>query len=133
MSQENVELARRYFEAFNAEGLEATEHWRHPDVEMIDPPGFPDADRHVGEAAVRARVTEIMEMGWDGQFRKPEFLDADPEVAAIWEFRVETAHGGGFPLEIPQVHLLLFEEGKLRRIRIFMDRDKALEAAGLSE
>jgi hypothetical protein len=29
---------------------------RQPDVEAIDPPNFPDADRWVGEAAVQERV-----------------------------------------------------------------------------
>ena len=133
MSEENIELARRYFEAFNAGGLEGTENWRHPDVEVFDPPGFPDSDRHVGEAAVRARVEEIIDMGWDGQFRNPEFLDADPEVAALWELRVSTSHGGGFPMDLTSVHLLLFENRKIRRIRMFVGRDEGLEAAGLSE
>lgn len=133
MSEENVELARHYIEAFNAEGLEGTEHLRHPDIEVFDPPEFPDAGRYVGEAAGSARVRDFMEMGWDGQFHNPEFIDANPEIAVIWEFRIITAHGGGFPLEAAQVHLLLFEEGKVRRIRIYLDKAQALEAAGLTD
>jgi ketosteroid isomerase-like protein len=133
MSEENVELARRYVEDFNAGGLAGTEHWRHPDMALFDPPGFPDSDHYVGEAAVRSRVNEVIEMRWDGQFHNPEFVDADPEVAVVWEFRVRTSHGGGFPLNLTQVHLLLFEDGKIRRYRMFVGREEGLEAAGLRE
>ncbi|HEX2128922.1 MAG TPA: nuclear transport factor 2 family protein [Solirubrobacterales bacterium] len=131
MSQEHVELARRYIEAFNSGGLEGSAQWRHPDVELHDPPELPDAGRYVGEAAVRARVQEVIDMGWEGRFRNPEYIDADAEVVVAWEFRVISAHGGGFPLDIPQVHVLLFEDGKVRRVRMYMSRQEALEAAGL--
>jgi hypothetical protein len=43
MSQENVELARQYFEALNAHGaldFERTEHFRHPEIELQDPRTF---------------------------------------------------------------------------------------------
>ena len=135
MSEENVELARRYVETFNAQGLEGTAHTRHPDIELFDPPGGPESGRYVGEAAVRARINEIMELGWDGQFRNPEFLDADPEVAIVWGFRGTSSRGGGTPVELEMtlVHLWLIEDEKIRRIRMYLSREEGLEAAGLSE
>jgi len=132
MSEENVELARQYFEALN-EGMDASEHLRHPDIEVFDPPDFPDADRYVGEAAVRKLIESLLELGWDGQFRVQEYLDAGEEVVVIWQGRVRTPHGGGFPLEGTIAHVLLFEDGKIRRIRQYLTRDEALEAAGLRE
>jgi ketosteroid isomerase-like protein len=133
MSQENVELARRYCETFNAGGLDGTQHLRHPQLEVYDPPDFPDADRYVGEAAVRQIVESYLELGWDGQFRVEEYLDAGEEVVVIWQLRVRTAHGGGFPAEQTFAHVYLFEGGKLRRVRQYMSKAEALEAAGLSE
>jgi len=133
MSQENVQLAREYFAAFNAGGLGATEDLRHPEIEAFDPPDFPDAGRYVGEVAVRELVENYLELGWDGQFHDPEFLDAGSEVAVVWQMTGQSAHGGGFPLEATMVHVCLFEDGKLRRIRQFLSRAEALEAAGLSE
>ena len=47
MSQENVELARRYVEAFNRGGIDAVEPFWPEDVEMADPEGVPDFDRYV--------------------------------------------------------------------------------------
>ena len=133
MSEENVELARAYVEAFNEGGLDATEHLRHPQIEVFDPPELPDADRYVGEAAVRERVESYLAVGWNGQFSVQEYIDAGDEVVVIWHMTGQAALGG-VPLDVPAVgHIYYFEEGKARRIRQYLTRAEALKAAGLSE
>jgi ketosteroid isomerase-like protein len=102
-------------------------------MEVYDPPDFPDADRYVGEAAVRQIVESYLGLGWDGQFRVEEYLDAGDEVVVIWQARFRTAHGGGFPVDQTFAHLYFFEGGKVRRIRQYMSRAEGLEAAGLRE
>ena len=114
-------------------GLDGTQHLRHPQLEVYDPPDFPDADRYVGEAAVQQIVESYLELGWDGQFRVEEYVDAGEEVVVIWRARIRTAHGGGFPAEQTFAHLYLFEGGKLRRVKQYMSRAEGLEASGLSE
>src|SRR5215216_6304382 len=104
MSEENVELARQYFEALNV-GMDASEHLRHPDIEVFDPPDFPDADRYVGEAAVRKLIESYLELGWDGEVQVQEYLDAGEEVVVIWQMRGLTPHGGGLPLEQTLAHV----------------------------
>ena len=131
MSEENVELARRYFEAFNARGLDGVVRLWHPDIEAFDPPTFPDADRYVGAAAVRGRVQSYIDLGWDPKFRDPEFLDAGDEVVIIWRAEGRSPHG--LTVEQTIAHVFLFEDGKVRRIRQYLSREEALEAAGLSE
>src|ERR671918_1571983 len=126
MSEENVELARRYVEAFQAGGLDATEPLRHPEIEAFDPPTFPDAGRYVGEAELRKVVETYLELGWDGRFREPEFIDAGDEVLVIFEFRGVSGHGGGFPIESTVSHVYGFEDGKLRRVRQFMSREEGM-------
>lgn len=130
MAQEDVELARRYFEAYNSEGLDGTEHLRYPEIEAFDPPDFPDAGRHVGQSSLRELIEGYLEVGWDGVFHDPEYVDAGEEVAVVWEMRGRSTHGGGFPLEATLVHVLKFEQGKLRRIRQFLSREEGLAAAG---
>jgi len=133
MSEENVELARHYFEALNAEGFNGAQHLRHPDIEFFDPPNLPDADRHVGEAAYLERAESFLEIGWDGHFRVEECLDSGEEVVVIWEARAPSLHGGGLPLDMTIADVLLFEGGKLRRVRAYPSRAEALETAGLRE
>jgi ketosteroid isomerase-like protein len=95
MSQENVELARQYFEALNV-GMDASEHLRHPDIEVFDQPDLPDADKYVGEAAVRKMIESRLELGWDGQYWVQEYLDAGEEVVVVWQARVRTPTGEAF-------------------------------------
>jgi ketosteroid isomerase-like protein len=133
MSKETVELARQYVEAFNTGGLDSVEAMWHPEIEVFDPPTFPDADHHVGTDAVRRAIEGYLDIGWDGRFREPEFIDAGDEVLVVWMIRGEAAHGGGLSMETPLSHLYRFEDGKLRRVRQFMGREAGLEAAGLSE
>jgi ketosteroid isomerase-like protein len=132
MSKENVELARQYFKAFNAGGLDGTEHLRHPQIELYDPPDLPDADRYVGEAAFRKRIESYLAVGWDGQFRVQEYLDAGEEVVMLWQMTGRSPLGD-FPLDMTIAFLCLFERGKLRRVRWYTSRAEGLEAAGLRE
>jgi hypothetical protein len=46
-----------------------------------------------------------------------------------------TVHGraSGLPTPAETGNVYEFEEGKIRRLQIFLDRGEALEAAGLSE
>ena len=132
MSEENVELARQYFEALNR-GMDASEHLRHPDIEVFDSPDLPDAGRHVGEAPVRKMIESMVDVGWDGRYRVQEYLDAGDEVVVIWQAHVRTPHGGGLELDVPTAHVLLFEDGRVRRVRQHRTKEEALKAAGLSE
>jgi ketosteroid isomerase-like protein len=133
MSEENVDLARRYVEAFNSGGLDATRPLRTSTIEIVDPPTMPDADTYVGEAAARARVESYMTFGWDGQFREVEYIDAGEEVIVVWRLQGRGALGG-VPLDIPTLaHIYAFEGDKVKRIRQYMTKAEALEAAGLSE
>jgi ketosteroid isomerase-like protein len=133
MSQENIQLARQYVEVFNAEGLDGTQHLRHPEIEVHDPPDFPDADRYFGEAAVRNLVESYKKLGWDGQFHCAEYLDAGQEVVVLWQVAGRAALGG-VPIEVPAFgHVYAFEDGKVRRIRQYLTRTEALKAAGLRE
>jgi ketosteroid isomerase-like protein len=135
MSEENLALAREYFETFNAGGLDAVEQFWHPEIELFDPPNLPDADRFVGVAAVRRRTESYMEVaGWSGEFDVQEYVDAGEEVVVI-----STVHGGSarfetgiVPIDVTVGQVLLFDGGKLRRFRSYLSRAEALEAVGLS-
>jgi ketosteroid isomerase-like protein len=133
MSQENVELARRYLETFNEGGLDAAAQLWDPEIEIYDPPTFPDAGRHAGTEAARKVVESYLGLGWDGQFRDPEFLDMDDEVLVLWQARVEVERAGGVPMENTLGHVYLFNGDRVRRIRQYFSREEALSAAGLSK
>jgi ketosteroid isomerase-like protein len=139
MSEENVELVREMYEAHNRGGPDAAEPYWAADVEAFDAPEFPDATRHVGATEFREMLSNYLSVGWDGHFEVQEYIDADPEVLVIWHMTargpasgVSLASGVGLS---PTVffHVCLLEDGKLKRLRQFLSRDQAFEAAGLSE
>jgi ketosteroid isomerase-like protein len=137
MSQENVEIVRRIYEAHNRGGIDANElHWA-PDIEAFDAPEFPDATRHVGAEQMREMLTSYMSVGWDGHFHVQEFIDAGAEVIVVWHMHaVGPASGVSLATTTRPTtffHVCLVENGKLKRLRQFLSRDQALEAAGLSQ
>jgi ketosteroid isomerase-like protein len=131
MPSENVEVARRSFEAWNESGVEGSRRvgWTE-DAEYHDPPEFPDAGVHRGAEAVAARLEEARAL----LPHQLEVLDAegvgDDEVLVI--FRL---HGGGrssgVPVEQPMGCLMQINGGKVSRWRLFMSHEEAREAAGL--
>ena len=132
MSKESIELARRYVETFNAGGLDAVVQLWHPGIEIYDPTSFPDARRYEGPEAARGIVESYLGLGWDGQFREPEYVDAGDEALVVWKARLAIPRGGGDQIENLIAHLYLFENGRVRRIRQYTSREEAFEAAGLS-
>ena len=108
----------------------------HPDIELFDPPEFPDADRYVGAEAVKGRAESYRnEGGWDGKFRDIEYLDAGGEVLVLSQLRGSIPRfGGEIPPEVTVTgaQLFLFEDGKVRRVRQFLSREEGVRAAGLA-
>jgi ketosteroid isomerase-like protein len=129
ISAQTLDLARQYVETWNADGIDGTEHLRHPEMELYDPPDFPDAGHYSGRAAVRDTVEGYLALGWDGQFGEPEYLEAGDEVLVLWHMTGRSAHG--VPLELIIGHLYLFEDDQVRRVRQYMTPESARQGAGL--
>ena len=64
MSQENVEVVRASFEAWNAGDMEALSKLHDPEVTMRMPEGWPEPGPFVGQDAVM-RQWEQMRDTWD--------------------------------------------------------------------
>jgi ketosteroid isomerase-like protein len=133
MSEKNVEVACRSFEAWNDAGVEGSRRlgWTN-DVEWHDPPAFPDGGVHRGSDAVAARLEELRGL----LPHRVEVLEAsavgEDEVLLILQF-----HGGGsgsgVPVEQSMGCLMRIEGGKVSRWRTFMSPEDARNAARLPE
>jgi ketosteroid isomerase-like protein len=135
MSEENVEIVRRGFEAGNRRDIEAM-------IEVLDP----EVEWHSallmsleGEAAVYRRHEGIREFfrDLDGLFDKlhaeyPEIRDLGDRVVAIG--RISTrGKGSGAETESQIGTVVDLKNGKAVRVRTYLDPKEALEAAGLRE
>ena len=132
MSQENLEVMRRSFEAFNRRDRTAWLELRGEDCEIIPTGDWPDA-----------RMTRGREAAWDFYvdvadtlaFRAvvADLVDAGPAKVLVHQRHTAQGRTSGAEVEIDLWTLVTFRDGVIVRDEWFSDRAGALEAAGLSE
>lgn len=132
MSQENIEIAKRAYAAFNRHDFDAALEALDPDVEWHQITQFPDRAVYRGHAEMRERFwsEQLIEQFGDFRIEVEEFLDAGDHVVMIGHIVGHgTASGVGFRLRIVQVL-------KIRNGKVIWGYDIAapsVTAAGLSE
>jgi ketosteroid isomerase-like protein len=129
---------RRFADAFNRRDFDVLLPFLHPEIEFEGAEGpfggyFPDLSRvHHGREEYR-RMCETLVEGWDDlTYRSEEVVDLGDRLFGV--SRV-TGHGrlSGVALDIPLFQVVTLRNGLIVRQRDFAERDKAVEAAGLSE
>jgi ketosteroid isomerase-like protein len=130
MSQENVEIVRRAISAVNERDVDAYLALCAPDFELINPVAAIEGSNR-GEQGVRSFFDGLREATteFDLEVERLESLD-DHRVLGWLTLHAESERG--FRQTQPLTNLYELEDRKLVRVRVFRDRDEALEAAGLS-
>jgi ketosteroid isomerase-like protein len=137
MSQENIELARRGFEAFNRTFTEEAPDLYEildPEVEWVPMSALLMRTRYHGHDGVRQWVEEMRRDWTTFEVRPERYVDVgDDRVLALGSWRAK-GRGGDVLLDFPQAAWLVqYRKRRLVRLQTFTDRKQALEAAGLSE
>jgi ketosteroid isomerase-like protein len=73
---------------------------------------------------------------WRGSpihFEPERFLDVDDERVLVFVRVIGTGRESGVPVELRAAHECTVRDGRLVRLKVYPDREAALEAAGLSE
>ena len=132
MSQENVETIRRMTEALDRANWDGVFAETLPDFEWETDPRHPKAGVYRGREEFR-RFMEDLEDPFEQTVTELEkvFANADQVVAFVKIRR--RLRGSSSEVEVRIGELYTFREGKLARGQAFAEREKALEAAGLSE
>ena len=131
MSQENVEVVRALFEAWNAGDTDAVREYFDPGVIMRMPEDFPEAGPFVGREAVMRQLEQQRET-WDADAFEliTDFIDAADRVVVRFSWR-GAGHGPELNLEATGVYTV--RNGTVFAIELFWDHAKGLETLGLSE
>jgi uncharacterized protein len=132
MSGENVEIVRRYYAAWNEGGLDAARAFWSDEFEWHDAPGMPDGSVYRGAEAAAAHFRDLNEVLGTMEVHLDRVLPAGDEVFVLLHVHLD-APRGELALDGPIFETVRIEEGKICRIRLFLDEQAALEAAGLSE
>jgi ketosteroid isomerase-like protein len=136
MSQENVDLVRRAYAEFGPDPAGVEEATRAgvvaPDVEFDFSDVYPDGPIVLGAEGWRDYADSLP---WGGSLRlEPErFVDVDDERVLVFVRATAEGEGSGVPVENRTAHELTIRDGALVRWKVYADRGKALEAAGLEE
>ena len=132
MSQENVEIVRAGFEAWNAGDMDAYGRLLDPGVTMRTPRGWPEQGPFVGREAVLRQFKGFRD-AWDADAADPraDFVSMGDRVLASFFWRGKGRHGPDASTEIWCLYTL--RDGKHVAFEFFWDKAEALEAAGLSE
>jgi ketosteroid isomerase-like protein len=130
MSQQNVETVRRAIAAINARDIDAYLACCTENVELLLP--MVGAE-YLGADRIKRFFTDIEDIG-------PDFRIEVQRVQAIGDSNViaflrvgATGRVSGIATGAESGNVYDFIDGKISRVRIFLDREEALEAVGLRE
>jgi ketosteroid isomerase-like protein len=132
MSQENIEIVRRLSEEFSRGSVEAIRPFLHPDIIWHEDPSFPEAGTYRGSEAVVEYMQSFIAEFSEIHYEVGECIDAGVEVIANMEIR-GSGKTSGAAFEISAWWALTIRDGMVFRGFAYLDRDRALQAAGLSE
>ena len=132
MSEDNVEIARSFFEAFADRDQGAAAAVLHPEVE-IRPAivGGPEGIVYRGLEGNKRFWADIDAAWSEFRIEAEEFRDLGEQVLVLGR-AFARAEGSGIALDEPAAWLAVMDEGRIVRFRSFSNQLEALEAAGLS-
>jgi ketosteroid isomerase-like protein len=132
MSLENVGIVRRVFEGWAVGDFGAGLADLDPDVVFVVRPPFPDAVETAGPDRIREYMRRFLD-NWESYAVEARDLQAVGDVVVA--DAVQRGEGKASRIEMEQEFFMLFTfwGGKIVRIESFLERDQALEAAGLGD
>ena len=131
MSEENVEMIRKAFEAWNAGDMDAVRDVYDPDVIMRAPPDWPEPGPFIGRDAVIQQFIQAREaFSRDSVQVVSDFRTAGDRVIVRTDWH---GTGTGPQSDIEWTIVFTIRNGRVFQVEYFWDHSDALRAAGLSE
>jgi ketosteroid isomerase-like protein len=131
MTDENVEIARRAYAAFNAAGVEGILDFLDPEIEWRMWERFAREPRvYRGHQGVR-EVLSVFQENFDDFAAEPrEFIDAGDQV--LVSVRLTGTEKGGQPSVFELIHVWTARGARAARLDVYASKEEALSALGLS-
>jgi uncharacterized protein len=132
MSRENLDAVKRLQVAFNARDLDGFSDQTTADFEWSPSMVAIEGEVFLGRAGIEDYFARMIE-GWDWfRIEDGDFEDHGDRV--VWSGMLEgRGRISGVPVSAPLDIVYDVREGKVARMRSFLDREAALEAMGLEE
>ena len=132
MSEENVDKAREFIDAYNRRDFDAAVKHFDPEIEWVLPAQQQSDSGRGPEAAIRffEEIDETME---ELRLKPQEFIDGGDRVATRLRHQGRGKRSGIEVDEELYHQVATFRNGKIVRMEYFADWGEALEAAGLAD
>jgi ketosteroid isomerase-like protein len=134
MSQENVEIARDHYDAFNRGDLDGLMETVAPDAEFAN---RIFGDTYRGREEIRTMFKGLWEVVENYTVEPDEFIATGERLVVVLRvggrFRHTGIQEGISPGQLQMAHVLTFRHGQIVRNDICRDLAQAREAAGLRE
>jgi ketosteroid isomerase-like protein len=130
MSQENVEIVRRFHDHFDRTG-EPLWDVIDSEIEVYDH-DIPDAGTYHGLAGYTKWLTNWGETFESYAMELARLVDAGDQIVSLIVMRA-SGRRSGVSVERKDAIVSTFRDGKIARIDYYNDQAQALEAVGLSE
>jgi ketosteroid isomerase-like protein len=131
MSQGNLEMVRRCYEAVNRGDFETIFSVCDPAVEFEPPERAPYAGTYRGVDGVRELLQSLLEAWRDIRWEPERFFETGDRVVVFVKMAVRSQSSDA-QIGVRVGHFWEMRDGKIMRFKIFPEREEALEAAGLS-
>ena len=133
MPQENMEIYRRFFDAYNRGDLEATLDLIAPDFEFRPSGLFMDTERTYHGREGWSEFWHTFRAAWESITVDLERIEElGDQVLVLGTFHGR-GHGSGVEVTREAAWLATLRDGQFAQSRTFVSWAEALEAAGLSE
>ena len=134
MSEENVEIVRRATEAMLSGDAVTALDALDPDVEWHGTVGGIDEGRIAhGRDEVAQAFADYFEVWERIELRADDFIDAGDDEVVVFFHEVAKGKESGVVVETDTGTVNTVRDGRIARVRGYMERSQALEAAGLSD
>jgi ketosteroid isomerase-like protein len=132
MSQENMEIVRRFSECWERRDWDAMAQLADPSIEQHGSVGGLEEGRLLRGISEIRRDFERVETTWDEHRVEPqEIFDAGDRVVVFLR-EYQRGRRSGIELVVDTAVVLDLRHGRIVRIQGYMDRAEALRAVGLS-
>jgi hypothetical protein len=134
MSKENLEVVQRVVAAVNERDVDRYLSCCTDDIQ-VQTPWAEVGGVYEGPDGIRRYFTDLGDTSPDFHLAIERLEPVGPDrVLGLLRLTASgRASGVSVASEVPTALIYDLVDGRIRRIRIFLDRDQALEAAGLSE
>jgi ketosteroid isomerase-like protein len=133
MSQENVEIVRRWWAGFNEDGMPPLALCDE-EIEIRNPPDFPVRGLFQGHEGVRQWRDDVFEIVDGAHIEVEKLFDGGDGETVVMFLRFQgTASYTGIRFDEPWAAIWIIRNGKVVHAQGYTGRHKALEAAGITE